>query len=113
ALADRDRVLDPAVVERFLRVVTRTKHAPRSPQVGQKPLLQGTAGLDVEGAVDRLGGHLAARVVRIGALEPQPETCSGDHCRWSLLATCRAKTRCRLSLQGLGRRARSQALWSA
>src|ERR1700686_1950853 len=46
ALADRDRVADPAVILSLLRVMTRATHPPCSPEVLQQLFLQGATGLD-------------------------------------------------------------------
>src|SRR4029434_9036365 len=69
-LADRDGVGDSAVLVRLLGVMARTAHHAAAPQMLHQFLLQSAAGLDEQAAIDGLGGHLTARIVWIGALEP-------------------------------------------
>ena len=54
AFADRHRVADSAVIVRLQRVMARTAHGSRAPQVLKQLLLQCTTGLDEEAAIDGL-----------------------------------------------------------
>jgi hypothetical protein len=54
ALADRDRVADPAMISRLLCVMARAAHRPGASEVLQELFLQCPTGLDKEGPIDRL-----------------------------------------------------------
>lgn len=53
-LANRDRIADPAVIVRLLRVTASPTHPPRSSQVLQQLFFQGATGLDKKGSIDGL-----------------------------------------------------------
>ncbi len=54
ALADGYAIDDSAVVRRLLRVMTRAAHGARRAQIRQEFFLQGPAGLNEQGPINRL-----------------------------------------------------------
>lgn len=72
-LADRYRANDPAVIVSLLRVVARTAHDSRAPQMFQQLLFQGASGLNEEAAINGFVWYLECLVARVRTLQP-----SGD-----------------------------------
>ena len=70
SFTDRYSIDNMAVIRRLLRVMPRAAYRTCASQMPGQLLLQGPAGLDVQGLVDRLVGHLHRLVIWIGALQP-------------------------------------------